>query len=80
MAFEGLSQKLSAALGKLTGRGKLTEQTVKEGVREVQNLRVVSSCGRCGAQDTTYGDRVGDTRHNRAKEWLLKKGVKNVVG
>ncbi|HPR78162.1 MAG TPA: signal recognition particle receptor subunit alpha, partial [Candidatus Limiplasma sp.] len=36
MAFEGLSQKLSAALGKLTSRGKLTEQTVKEGVREVR--------------------------------------------
>ncbi|MDD3213958.1 MAG: signal recognition particle protein [Eubacteriales bacterium] len=36
MAFEGLSQKLSAALGKLSGRGKLTEQTVKEGVREVR--------------------------------------------
>jgi len=36
MAFEGLSQKLSAALGKLTARGKLTEQTVKEGVREVR--------------------------------------------
>ena len=36
MAFEGLSQKLSAALGKLTGRGKLTEQTVKEGMREVR--------------------------------------------
>ena len=36
MAFEGLSQKLSAALGKLTGRGKLTEQIVKEGVREVR--------------------------------------------
>ena len=36
MAFEGLSQKLTAALGKLTGRGKLTEQTVKEGVREVR--------------------------------------------
>ena len=36
MAFEGLSQKLSSALSKLTGRGKLTEQTVKEGVREVR--------------------------------------------
>ncbi len=36
MAFEGLSQKLSAALGKLTGRGKLTEQAVKDGVREVR--------------------------------------------
>jgi len=36
MAFEGLSQKLTAALSKLSGRGKLTEQTVKEGVREVR--------------------------------------------
>ena len=36
MAFEGLSQKLSSALSKLTGRGKLNEQTVKEGMREVR--------------------------------------------
>lgn len=36
MAFEGLSQKLSSALSKLTGRGKLTEQAVKEGMREVR--------------------------------------------
>lgn len=36
MAFEGLSQKLSAALSKLTSRGKLTEQAVKEGMREVR--------------------------------------------
>ena len=36
MAFEGLSQKLSGALQKLTSRGKLTEQAVKEGMREVR--------------------------------------------
>ena len=36
MAFEGLSQKLSSALSKLTGRGKLTEQAVREGMREVR--------------------------------------------
>lgn len=36
MAFEGLSQKLSGALSKLTGRGKLTEQAVKEAMREVR--------------------------------------------
>ncbi len=36
MAFEGLSQKLSSALSKLTSRGKLTEQAVKEGMREVR--------------------------------------------
>lgn len=27
-------------------------------------------CERCGAADTTYADRCGDTRHNRAKDWL----------
>ena len=36
MAFEGLSQKLTAALAKLTAHGKLTEQAVKDGVREVR--------------------------------------------
>ena len=36
MAFEGLSSKLSSALSKLTGRGKLTEQAVNEGMRDVR--------------------------------------------
>ncbi len=36
MAFEGLTEKLQGALKKMTGRGKLTEQTVKEGMREVR--------------------------------------------
>ena len=36
MAFEGLSSKLSSALSKLTGRGKLTEKAVKEGMRDVR--------------------------------------------
>lgn len=36
MAFEGLTSKLSGALSRLTGRGKLNEQTVKEGMREVR--------------------------------------------
>lgn len=27
-------------------------------------------CKRCGAHDTPYADRVGDTRHNRAMGWL----------
>ena len=36
MAFEGLSEKLQGALKKMTGRGKLTEQAVKEGMREVR--------------------------------------------
>ena len=36
MAFEGLSEKLQGALRKMTGKGKLTEQSVKEGMREVR--------------------------------------------
>ncbi|MBQ6173281.1 MAG: signal recognition particle protein [Clostridia bacterium] len=36
MAFEGLSQKLQNALKKMTGRGKLNEAAVKEGMREVR--------------------------------------------
>jgi len=36
MAFEGLSEKLQGALKKMTGRGKLNEQSVKEGMREVR--------------------------------------------
>ncbi len=34
-------------------------------------------CKRCGATDTTYGDRVGDTRHRRAvklvRYWLFRR-------
>ena len=36
MAFEGLSEKLQGALRKMTGRGRLNEQAVKEGMREVR--------------------------------------------
>ena len=36
MAFEGLSEKLQSALKKMTGRGRLTEQAVREGMREVR--------------------------------------------
>lgn len=36
MAFEGLSEKLQNALRKMSGKGKLTEQNVKEGMREVR--------------------------------------------
>ncbi len=36
MAFEGLSEKLQNAFKKLTGKGKLTEQNIKEGMREVR--------------------------------------------
>ena len=36
MAFEGLSEKLSAAFKKLRSKGKLTETDVREAMREVR--------------------------------------------
>ena len=40
-------------------------------------------CKRCGASDTTYGDRVGDTRKNRVaallRHWLLAALVASAV-
>lgn len=30
----------------------------------------IHPCLRCGADDVSYGDMVGDTRHNRLMEWL----------
>ena len=36
MAFEGLTEKLHGALRKMSSKGKLTEQNVKEGMREVR--------------------------------------------
>src|SRR5580765_8269715 len=36
--FDQLSDKLTAALGKLTGRGVLTEDAVKEGLREIRRI------------------------------------------
>ena len=36
MAFESLSERLSAAFKRLRGKGKLTEADVKEAMREVR--------------------------------------------
>ena len=36
MAFEGLSEKLQKAFKKLTGKGKLNEQNIKDAMREVR--------------------------------------------
>ena len=36
MAFESLSEKLSAAFKKLRGKGRLSESDVKEAMREVR--------------------------------------------
>jgi hypothetical protein len=29
-------------------------------------------CARCGAADTSYEDRVGDTRHSRLVDWCRR--------
>ena len=36
MAFEGLSEKLQRTFKKLTGKGKLNEQNIKDAMREVR--------------------------------------------
>ena len=36
MAFEGLTEKLNHAFRKMSGKGKLNEQDIKEGMREVR--------------------------------------------
>ena len=36
MAFEGLSEKLNAAFKRLRGKGRLTEDDVREAMREVR--------------------------------------------
>ena len=36
MAFEGLTNKLTAAFGKLRGKGKLSEADVKAAMREIR--------------------------------------------
>ena len=36
MAFEGLTEKLQSAFNKLTGKGKLNEQNIKDAMREVR--------------------------------------------
>ena len=36
--FDELSARLTAALSKLTGRGVLTEEAVKDGLREIRRV------------------------------------------
>lgn len=40
MAFEGLTEKLQSAFRKLTGKGKLNEQNVKDAMREVRMAQI----------------------------------------
>ena len=44
MAFEGLSEKLSNAFKKLKNKGKLSENDVKEAMREVRLALLEEMC------------------------------------
>ncbi len=43
--FDELSEKLSAALGQLRGRGVLTEETVKDGLRTIRRILLEADVG-----------------------------------
>ena len=69
MAFEGLSEKLSAAFKKLRSKGKLTETDVREAMREVRlalleadvNYKVAKfhrRCRRARNRLKGYGERT----------------------
>ena len=59
MAFEGLTEKLQGALRKLSSKGKLTEDNVKEGMREVRMARLKRT-------STTPSPRTSSRRSRRA--------------
>ena len=42
MAFEGLTEKLSAAFKKLRGKGRLSEADVKEAMKEIRMALLLS--------------------------------------
>lgn len=66
MAFEGLSDKLSAAFKRLRSKGKLTEADVKEAMREVRLALLEADVNYKVAKDFTAavtgagGRRPGD--------------------
>ena len=61
MAFEGLSDKLSAAFKRLRNKGKLTEKDVRDAMREVRlalleadvNYKVAKDCLLYTSTDST---------------------------
>ncbi len=55
MAFEGLSDKLSAAFKKIRSKGKLTEQDVKDAMREVRLALLEADVNYKVAKDFTAG-------------------------
>ena len=69
MAFEGLTEKLSAAFKKLRGKGRLSEADVKEAMREVKlalleadvNFKVVKDFVRKVTERATGVDAVSYT-------------------
>ena len=64
MAFEGLTEKLSAAFKKLRGKGRLSEADVKEAMKEIRmalleadvNFKVGHRLRRAGEPDARPDD------------------------
>ena len=55
--FDELSAKLTSALQKLTGRGTLNEESVREGLREVRRVLLEAEGGAVsGAASGTGGE------------------------
>ena len=77
MAFEGLTEKLSAAFKKLRGKGRLSEADVKEAMKEIRmalleadvNFKVVKQF----VATVTEGIRMDEIiRNTKAEVQLLK--------
>ena len=59
MAFESLSDKLSAAFKKLRGKGRLTAADVKEAMKEVRMALLEADVSCKGIYKKRYGARLG---------------------
>ena len=62
MAFEGLTEKLSAAFKRLRGKGRLSEADVKEAMREIRLALLEAEAGDC----TLFEDSPGACRAAQA--------------
>src|SRR3990172_5721970 len=56
--FAELSEKLSAALGQLRGRGVLTEEAIRDGLEELRRILLEADVGFDVARD--FAARVGE--------------------
>ena len=90
MAFEGLTEKISATFKKLRGKGRLKEADVKEAMREIRmalleadvSYKVVkdftkSVTERCIGADVLESDSSPDDREDRQRGALQAHGQRH---